>query len=186
MIQRDNPYERTSMSGRDYLEEMNEIINQHVGDTEYPQRKVADTIVDELYRNNPELLMAWLMAHSRPLMWKTIADRARHLRARNTALSRRAAIRETLDAHAAGDPTALCDWLNTPFTVGKVSKPLGKMDRADLQTTAAMYRKHADGNRLKENVLVALAEQLIDGQLVQDRYTNEQISDMFGRMGPQD
>lgn len=160
------------------LVRMMQYIDRATSNSEpYVARVLATELVAKLRANDPELLQEFLDAHAEDLIWRMITDRDRSMRAHTKATSSTAAFER---ATSRGQE-AVQMWLDeTRFTCAEnIRKSLGDMTHEDLTTVAASYTARARDNQMTAALLSALGKKLRNGETVRDRFTEEQIVQMW-------
>lgn len=163
---------------RDYASEMRAVIDAETGHGPYVSRIVAEAIVEKLHATDPELLDGWLHAQAAQMVWQTINDRDRSRRASARATAGRSLFAAAAGQHAAGDSSALTQFLGMPFTVDGVRKRLADLTGADLTQAAVDYQRRADQNTMTAAFLRALGKKVKRGT-VSDHFTEQQLATLW-------
>jgi hypothetical protein len=165
---------------RDYLAEMDKVIDRMTTESSFVPGDAARKIVRMLLETDVELLEGWLGLGAETFLTDRITARERAVRAQCRRAARGHRFRAALDAHQAGDDTALRDFLSTRYSVADGTwRRLAELRRADLLFVSNGYARRADENALMREVMRQLAEKVGDGTVAQ-HYTNEELAVIFG------
>lgn len=153
------------------------VINGQSG--QFTHTGLAHEIVNWLREHDPELLRGWLDVQAADLLRQYIGTMTRSERSHQRVKAGRKAFGDAVDRHAAGDPTALTDFLSQPYLIDESNArlPLGKMNRNQLDFAANDYQRRADTNAFEAQFLRALGKKVGDGT-VEDFFTEEKICKM--------
>lgn len=176
-----------TMSDRDYVTEMRAVIDAATQDAQYRAGDVARDIVEKLQVNDPDLLHGWLTAQAPSLIRDAIVQRDASHRSYVRHHGSRSVFAAAAAAHAAGDPDALVGWLGVRHVVSPdgTRKRLADMTADDLRFSADTYRQRVRENALAEAFLRHLAQRVGSGT-VADRYTDEQLDQIWTSLGRPD
>lgn len=164
---------------RDFAAEMRAVIDAATGTGPYISRVAAAEIVGKLRADDPELLVGWLELQAEEMLWKSINDRDRSVRATARANASRDRFRSAADAAEHGDVEPMRRLLDMPFvTEGGQRKPLGKMTGADCGFVAGGYERSVRRARMHASLMRAL-ERKIGSGLVEDHFTEETLRVMW-------
>lgn len=160
---------------RDFAEEMRKAIEHETGSGPYVARVAAAEVVARLRLDDPELLAGWLDLHAEDLVWRTIGDRDRSLRAQARANAGRSRFRDAADAAAGGNMEPMHRLLDMPFVLASGERvPLKRMTAADCAYVASGYELSAHRAGMHAALLRAL-ERHIGNDRVEDHFTEEQL-----------
>lgn len=167
------------MTIRDYSGEIRAIVDTYIRQSGYTPRGVARDIVNQLRRQDNELLKGWLDLHAEDFMWQLINDIDRARRSRIVSAAKNKTFREASDRYLNGDPNAYESFLTMPLTVADgTRKPLGKLNRGDLEYVATFYDDRAKSHLIMRDLMVAISNR-IGNDIVEDHYTHEQIEAIY-------
>jgi glycine/D-amino acid oxidase-like deaminating enzyme len=145
---------------RDPTIEVRALMDRYAEGTHSPPAAAAQ-IVQYLRENDPQLLTAWLDAQATRILTEAINQRNRSIRAHLRRVKGRVDFSDAIHRHQAGVVGAFDQWLNSPWTVAGVSKPLKEMTAQDLRAAAGAYLERVDGNMKNAKFLMAI-ERLLD------------------------
>lgn len=164
---------------RDFVAEMNEVLDRATSAEPYVPAVIAAEIADGLRSNDPELLDGWL--HAGAAQFLRMQINARDHSNRSVIASRKAAtsFAAAVEAHERGDGEPLGTFLRMRFTTEDgARKQLADLTKVDLLFVASAYQDRADRNLLRAEFMRALAAKVGDGT-VADRFSEHQISEML-------
>lgn len=146
---------------RDLAHEVRTIVNDQldlIGDT-YTAAQVAESVVQRLRQEDPELLAKFLDQHALPIFTRMVGDITRSQRSHARAVSGRSVFAGAVKRHEDGEENALAAWLDVMYvvTTDEQRRRLRDMDKNDLEFAAADYTERAKGNALQAAFLKALA-----------------------------
>lgn len=171
---------------RDYVGELRKLIDgATAGQVAYSAPRVAHDLVTILREKDPALLAGWLDQQAETFVARSIAERDRSIRAH--ARRRRPGVdfATAVARHNAGVPNAFSEWLDSPWTVGGVRKPLRLMTAADLRAAAGSYLRQAEGNAKNARFLIAV-ERIVDAhqdaETVEDCIGEDELVRLWGKV----
>jgi hypothetical protein len=176
--------ELTAVEPRDYMAEMNTILEAETADVVYSAPIVASRVAAMLRATDPDLLRGWLDLGAEGFIHQAIGTRDRARRARARVAQPRNEFALAAERFGQGDASALASWLEVRFVVehGR-RKPLGRMTARDLSYVAGGYEARVKANRLEAAWLRAIANKIGDG-IVADFFTDQQLHDMRVSLTP--
>lgn len=167
------------MGERNWVQEMDQIIERHTNVPTYQTRIVAQDIVTELLAEDPDLLNGWLQIRAADLIHETINHRDRSNRARGVIVRKQETFKDALDKFTSGDREPIHSFLATRWVVNANNdrKRLRDMNKEDLNFVAAGYEDRARQNISYAQFHWALARRVGD-RTVGEVFTDEQLIHM--------
>lgn len=164
---------------RDYAGEMRDLIDR-VANGEYATPLVAAQLVTRLRSEDPELLQGWLDEQAVQFLRHAINQRDAAIRTHNRRSRARSVFSGAVAAFQAGNRFALQGFQEEHYPVANGSKkPFGRMTHDDLLYAAEAYGRRKAQNALQEAFLLAVADRLADGQVVEDVFDEDQLRHMW-------
>ena len=165
---------------RNYAVEMGELIAKATDGVPYEPSAVAQDIVEQLVREDLELLQGYLLAQAPSIIREAITSRAASLRmmARRSVIGDR--VREICEGIEAGQVSTVSEirqrWLSTTFKLADGKQhALRTMGFGELNFVASEYEERAAQNSMEAAFFRALAAKVPEDKTVEDVFTEEQI-----------
>jgi len=165
---------------RDYLAEMQTVIDAETAKPGYVAPLLARDIVEKLRANDPELLAGWLDLQAVDILREVINRQDRSARARTAFGATRAAFRQVAEDAAAADTPdgarrVVADWLERRETLADGRHiPLGDMRGPDCRARAGYYADQERAYRMRRIFFETLAAKIGDDR-VRDHFTSAQL-----------
>jgi len=167
------------MGIRDWVREMDQLIERKTQETPYQSRVVAQDIVAELLVEDPDLLHGWLEIRAADLIHDAINYRDRSRRATGVIERKQQDFKQVLDEFVAGRTEPVRSFLATMYAVDEQNnrKQLRDMDKGDLNYVADRYADRAKQNGFLAAYHRELARR-VGTRTVGDVFTEEQLRAM--------
>lgn len=167
-------------SGRDYIAEMNAVIQAAVPEGDYVAPLLAAELADKLKANDPELLAGWLWTRAQPELSDTFARRSNSLRQYARAMGPRRAFADASEEFGrTGDPRVL-QTFQTEHVVnsGNLRRKVADMTGADHRFVADAYGATAKNAAMLAAFHRAVAKR-VGHRRTADAFTQEQYDAML-------
>jgi hypothetical protein len=169
------------MTGRDYMAEVRALIDAACTGT-WSAPGVANSIVENLRTNDPELLAGFLDLCAVDVVRNLVNERDRSTRSHNRKTASRSVFREATQKHEAGDTEPLeqlTHFLQELYVSEDGTKiALKNMRAQELNFAADDFALRAKQNAMQEAFLRALAKKCGD-RSVGEVYTEDQVAAMW-------
>jgi hypothetical protein len=170
---------------RDYLTEMNDVIDAALPDGDYVAPVVAHDLVEKLLANDPDLLRGWCEARYEPILADFIHHKVKGRRnASRESLARTAFAEAAREFTASGDVSALREAVRSPFDAeyvvshGLLRRKVRDMVGADHLFVAKEYAETKQIAALLESFHRAVAKK-IGGKRTSEVFTEETYLAMY-------
>lgn len=154
------------------------LINEELEAPLVVPHEAAARIVAQLQREQPKVLIAYLMEHAVKIVGADIRLLLTSRRASAMSQRDRRAFAESVVSNFSGDPTPLRTFLDKPFESPGGNKPLKFMKAEDCDFAAKRYESIAEGNAKRAAFFKAVAKGVGD-KTVGDVYTEERIQQVW-------
>jgi len=174
---------------RDYMTEMNDLLDTRVPESDYIAGVVAAEIVNELRDSDPDLLYGWLSEMAVIVMTDTISTRSNSDRARRRHFASASAFAAAAASFAtSGDPTSFSPF-REQFVVNtsNLRRIVADMTSDDHTFVASRYTQTANKAQMEAAFHSAVAKRIGPGQTtsdVMDEETYQKLHDSIAGPPP--
>jgi hypothetical protein len=158
----------------------------------YILRDVAAEALKWCEEQDADLLEGWLRLRAEDMIWQTLSHRESKQRARSATVNRHAVFEEALrSASPGGDQQQAKDYLSmldTRFACNpdQVRKKYGQMSQEEVLFVAGTYGRLENRSRLRRMFHEAVANQLLPGEVVGDKFTPHRLLGIQMELGISD
>lgn len=169
------------MSDRDYLAEMNDVIERAIPEGDYVAALVADELVEKLLASDRDLLTGWLVMRAKPIVTDVIRQRCNSDRSTYLRNQPRKAFGEAAKDFAdTGNVTVMKPWSKIRLVVNdeNLRRPIPAMNAQDCFYVADGYHKSKQAAAMEEVFWRSVRKKIGTG-VIGDFFSEEQFKRMY-------